>query len=289
MSDLDFGMYLIPRDSDHDRSLLQRLEDTDLDTAWVGDTLGDWRAPDQPLLDVWVTLGALAVETRRVRLGMLVTNLAWRRPIEVARFAMTVDQLSGGRFTLGLGCGQVDDQVMAGPQVLDMANRERVDRLEEGVVVIDRLLRGDGSAFDGEFTTYASAATAPGCVQAPRLPIVVAGNGPRVTRLAADRGDTWNTWIDNGDVDAFRALTVDRVRRFEERLAENGRGPDAVTRSLLVLDDVIDPWGDDASIPRLVDQFRPLGFTEFVFYPPRADQLRGFSRIATHVLPTLRG
>lgn len=289
MSDLDFGMYLVPRDSDHDRALLRRLEDTDLDTAWVGDTLGDWRAPDQPLLDVWVTLGALAVEARRVRLGMLVTNLAWRRPIEVARFAMTVDQLSGGRFTLGLGCGQVDDQVMAGPRVLDMASRERVDRLEEGVVVIDRLLRGDGSAFEGDFTRYASAATAPGCVQAPRLPIVVAGNGPRVTRLAADRADGWNTWIDNGDADAFHALTVDRVRHFEERLVENGRGVDAVTRSLLVFDDVMDPWGDDAAIPRLVEQFRPLGFTEFVFYPPRDDQLDGFSRIATHVLPGLRG
>ena len=51
----------------------------------------------------------------------------------------------------------------------------------------------------------------------------------------------------------------------------------------------MDPWGDDGAIPRVVELFRPLGFTEFVFYPPRADQLTDFSRVATKVLPTLRG
>jgi alkanesulfonate monooxygenase SsuD/methylene tetrahydromethanopterin reductase-like flavin-dependent oxidoreductase (luciferase family) len=289
MAELDFGIYLVPRDQRHDRDLLERVEHSDLDTAWVGDTLGDWREPERPMLDAWVTLGAYAVEARRVRLGMLVTNLSWRRPVEVARFAMTVDQLSGGRFVLGLGCGQLDDQVMVGADVLEMPNPERVDRLEEGVTVIDRLLRGDGSPFDGRFTRYESAATAPASVQQPRLPITVAGNGPRVTRIAADHADSWNTWIDNGDADAFHALTVDRMRRFEERLAENGRGADAVTRSLLVFDDVMDPWGDADAIPRLVAQYRPLGFTEFVFYPPRPDQLDQFSRVATDVLPTLRG
>ncbi|MDH4159117.1 MAG: LLM class flavin-dependent oxidoreductase [Actinomycetota bacterium] len=289
MAALDFGVYLTPRDGRHSHELLRRAEDSDLDTVWVGDTLGDWRDLDAPLLDTWVTLGALAVESRRVRLGMLVTNLAWRRPVEVARFAMTVDQLSGGRFTLGLGCGEVDDQVMAGVDVLTMAPRERVDRLAEGVVVIDRLLRGDRSAFHGRFTSYDAAATAPGSVQQPRLPLMVAGNGPRITRLAADRADIWNTWIDNGDADAFHALTVDRMQRFDERLVANGRGLAAVTRSLLVFDDVMQPWADDDAVPRLVAQFRPLGFTQFVFYPPGPDQLEAFSRITTRVLPSLRG
>lgn len=288
MSGLDFGIYLLPRDGAHERGLLQRLEQTDLDTAWVGDTLGDWRALERPALDVWIALGAYAVESQRVRLGMLVTNLAWRRPYEVARFVMTVDQLSDGRFVLGLGCGEVDDQVMAGPDVMGMANRERVDRLEEGLQVVDRLLRGDRSAFTGRFTRYDAAATAPGCVQQPRVPIVVAGNGPRVMRLAADHADAWNTWVDVDDLEHFRELTVERVQRFEAHLASNGRGPGAVTRSLLVFDGIIDPWGDRSAIPRVVEQFGPLGFTEFVFYPPRPDQLASFSDIATHVLPTLR-
>jgi alkanesulfonate monooxygenase SsuD/methylene tetrahydromethanopterin reductase-like flavin-dependent oxidoreductase (luciferase family) len=289
MAALDLGVYVIPRDGRHGSELLRRAEDSDLDTVWVGDTLGDWRALEAPLLDGWVTLGALAVESRRVRLGMLVTNLAWRRPVEVARFAMTMDQLSDGRFTLGLGCGEVDDQVMAGPEVLTMSPRERVDRLAEGVAVVDRLLRGDRSAFHGRFTRYDSAATAPGSVQQPRLPLMVAGNGPRVARLAADRADIWNTWIDNGDADAFHTLTVERMRRFDERLEDNGRGSAAVTRSLLVFDDVADPWSAHDDIPRLVEQFRPLGFTQFVFYPPRPDQLEAFSDIATRVLPSLRG
>ncbi|HUW16720.1 MAG TPA: LLM class flavin-dependent oxidoreductase [Actinomycetes bacterium] len=289
MAALDFGVYVTPRDGEHGRDLLRRAEDSDLDTVWVGDTLGDWLALEAPLLDSWVTLGALAVESQRVRLGMLVANLAWRRPVEVARFAMTVDQLSGGRFTLGLGCGEVDDQVMAGHDVLTMAPRERVDRLDEGFTVIDRLLRADRSQFHGRFTDYDSAATAPGSVQAPRLPLALAGNGPRITRLAADRADIWNTWIDNGDADAFHALTVERMQQFNDRLAENGRGQGAVTRSLLVFRDVMDPWANGDAIPRLVDQFRPLGFTQFVFYPPERDQLDAFSTVATRVIPSLRG
>lgn len=288
MTHLSFGVYVHPRGPDHGRDLLLRMEDTEFDTAWVEDTLGDCRNRSAPLLDSWVSLGAMAADTEDIELGILISNLTWRDPVQVARFAMSVDQISNGRFVLGLGCGQLEDQHMAGPDAFTMSPKERVDRLEEGVHVIDRLLRGDTSPFSGEFTTYNSVAMQPGCVQDPRLPLLVAGNGRRTMRVAAEHADTWNTWIDNGDVDLFHTQTVERIARLDSDLDELDRDPTTLTRSLLVYLDAMDPWSDAGAIPQLVDKFRPLGFTEFIFYPPRPDQYRAFLRIGVSVLPTLR-
>ncbi len=288
MPDLSFGVYVIPRDLEHGRDLALRMEDTEFDTAWIGDTLGDWRQREAPLLDSWVTLGALASETEDLELGMLVTNLAWRDPVQVARFAMSVDQLSNGRFVLGLGCGQVDDQLMEGRAVYDMPNKERVDRLEEGTQVIDRLLRGDVSDFSGQFTSYENAAMAPGCVQSPRLPLTVAGNGPRITKVAARLADTWNAWIDITDVDEFHRRMTERTAMLDDYLSEIGREPKTLTRSLLALDDAFDAWNDPGAVPELVDRFAPLGFTEFIFYPPSPRDWRKFLKVGVDVLGSLR-
>jgi alkanesulfonate monooxygenase SsuD/methylene tetrahydromethanopterin reductase-like flavin-dependent oxidoreductase (luciferase family) len=287
MTALSFGAYVLPSDPSHGIDLLRRLEGLEFDTAWAGDTLGDWRRPSEPLLDAWVALGAHAVASQRIRLGMLITNLAWRDPVLVARFAMSVDRLSGGRFVLGLGCGEVPDQVMAGPGVLDMPARERVDRLAEGTVVVDRLLRGDCSTFQGRFTRYDTAAMAPGPVQQPRPPLLIAGNGPRVIRLAADHADIWNTYVDT-DLGSFYESTAVRVDALDAHLADTGRDPETLTRSLLLLDDVVDVWSDDATLPNIVERFVPLGFTEFVLYPPPRPQWDRIDHLARAVLPGLR-
>jgi alkanesulfonate monooxygenase SsuD/methylene tetrahydromethanopterin reductase-like flavin-dependent oxidoreductase (luciferase family) len=288
MPDLSFGVYVIPRDSEHGRDLALRMEDTEFDTAWVGDTLGDWRQRSAPLLDSWITLGALASETEDLELGMMVTNLAWRDPVQVARFAMTVDQLSGGRFVLGLGCGQVDDQLMVGRPTFEMGAKERVDRLEEGTVVIDRLLRQDVSDFGGQFTQYENATMAPGCVQQPRLPLSLAGNGPRITKMAARLADTWNAWIDITDLDEWHRRIVERTSMLDDYLAEIGREPETLTRSLLAFDEAFDAWSDPGAVPALVERFAPLGFTEFIFYPPEPRDWKKFLKIGVDVLGSLR-
>jgi alkanesulfonate monooxygenase SsuD/methylene tetrahydromethanopterin reductase-like flavin-dependent oxidoreductase (luciferase family) len=288
MPDLSFGVYVIPRGPEHGRDLTLRMEDTDFDVAWVGDTLGDWRDRSSPLLDPWVTLGALASETEDLELGMMVTNLAWRDPVHVARFAMTVDQLSNGRFTLGLGCGQVDDQLMVGRKTYEMPNKERVDRLEEGTRVIDRLLRQDTTDFNGQFTQYENAAMAPGCVQKPRLPLALAGNGPRITKMAARLADTWNAWIDITDIDQWHRQISERTLMLDDYLVEIGREPASLTRSLLAFDEAFDAWSDPGAVPRLVEQFAPLGFTEFIFYPPGPGEWKKFLKVGVDVLGSLR-
>jgi alkanesulfonate monooxygenase SsuD/methylene tetrahydromethanopterin reductase-like flavin-dependent oxidoreductase (luciferase family) len=287
MPDLSFGVYVVPQDPEHGRDLAMRMEDTEFDTAWIVDTLGDPRQREAPVLDSWVTLGALATETEDLELGMLVTNVLWRDPVQVARFSMSVDQISNGRFTLGLGCGPDDDQLMAGRPVYEMPNKERVDRLEEATQVIDQLLRGDVSDFAGQFTEYENAAMAPGCVQQPRPPLVLAGNGPRITKMAARMADTWSASIDITDVDeSHRQMTV-RTSMLDDYLAEIGRNTESLTRSLLAVDPAFDAWDDPGAIPALVERFTPLGFTEFVFYPPEPRDWRKFLKIGVDVLGSL--
>ena len=287
-SERRIGMYVEPRDPLHGLAQLRWYEDSLLDTAWVGDTLGDWRAPETPLLDAWPALGAYAHATSRIELGVLISNVSWRRPVELARFTMSVDQLSAGRFVLGLGCGPLDDQAMAGHDVLTMAPGERVNRLQESITVLDRLLRGDQTAFHGTFTSYTQAAMAPGCVQRPRVPIVVAGNGPRVVRLAGRTADTWNTYLDTDDVSEFVERSKRRIGALETAAVQQGRDPATIRRSVLALDDVFDAWREPGAISRFIATFSELGFTEFAFYPPgddNAPRLRDFLR---HELPDLR-
>ncbi len=109
----------------------QHAERLGFDVLWCADHLFYFLAPDAPFLDGWALLPAWAAITTTIRLGVLITNLSWRSPIQVARSAIAVDQLSAGRLELGVGTGAFGDQAMAG--MLEMALRERIERLREGV------------------------------------------------------------------------------------------------------------------------------------------------------------
>jgi Luciferase-like monooxygenase len=136
-----FGLSRFAQSSSDWRDKGRLAEQCGFDVLWAPDHLFHFSRPDEPVLDGWVTLAAWAATTTRIRVGMLITNLSWRPPVLVARAAAALDQVSDGRFELGIGAGAFADQAMAG--MLDMSPRERVARLAEGVGVIDRLLRGD--------------------------------------------------------------------------------------------------------------------------------------------------
>lgn len=248
MSDLSFGVHVVPRGPEHGRDLLLRMEDTEFDTVWLMDGAGRQ-------LDPWVTLGAMAIETEEVELGMLVTDMGRRDPGQLTRFAMTVDQLSSGRFILGLSGQQAAEQPGFGEQVHD----------------VDRLLRETGESF-----------------QQPRPPLLIAGNDLPTIETAVAHGDTWNAWIDQPDSDLAYQVTAECVAMLATSLDTAQRNASSLARSLLLLPGAADPWDDDSTIPRLVEQYRTLGFTEFIFSPPRMDQMRDFLRIGIGVLSTLR-
>ena len=261
-------------------------EQLGFEVLWSADHLFNFVQPEAPWLDGWSLMPAWAATTRTIRLGVLITNLSWRSPVQVARAAMGVDRLSEGRLELGIGAGAFGDQAMAG--MLDMPPGERITRLREGAVVLDRLLRGDLSPFTGKYTSYAVANMAPGCVQTPRPPLTVGAVQPRAIRVAAELADTWSTYPDwEMPFEDTKQEIAARVRVFEEACTAIGRDPEAARRSYCVLNPT-DVWDSPSTVERVVDTFRPLGFTEFVFYWPRPEQRATFEHVATKVLPALR-
>jgi alkanesulfonate monooxygenase SsuD/methylene tetrahydromethanopterin reductase-like flavin-dependent oxidoreductase (luciferase family) len=202
------------------------------------------------------------VETSRIRLGTLVTSPNFRHPLPTAHAVKAIDDLSGGRLELGIGAGGTRRASDAG--ILDDAEwppPERADRLAEWVELMDLLLRGPRTTFEGRFWSVYDAVTEPGCVQRPRVPFAVAAGGSRGIRLAARYADTWVT------LGAARpgVSCFDAVRAQLPRLAEEGRS----VRTLLRTGDTDEPWMDSIEAYRdLAGRYAELGITDLALHWP---------------------
>jgi alkanesulfonate monooxygenase SsuD/methylene tetrahydromethanopterin reductase-like flavin-dependent oxidoreductase (luciferase family) len=167
-------------------------EEYGFDHAWTYDHLG-WRdLIDGPWFDAVPTLTAAAMVTGRIRLGTFVASPNFRHPVHFAREITALDDISAGRLLLGVGAGGTgfDSAVLGGPE---LTPRERVDRFTEFLALLTHLLENDRTDFTGTHYRAVNARTTPGPVQQPRPPLVVAANGPRALRLAAQYGDGWVT------------------------------------------------------------------------------------------------
>ena len=138
-------------------------------------------APNEPIMefaDAWVVLAGVAQRTERVRLGTMLTPLAWHRPWLIARQAATVDRLSGGRFTLSVGLGAPDDE---GPWFGgdEFDRRTRAAMLDEALAILEGLWGGEPFSFEGEHFSTREVTFLPRPVQQPRIPIWVVGAWPR--------------------------------------------------------------------------------------------------------------
>ncbi len=145
-------------------------------------------------LECWSVLPAIAMATSRVRIGPLVAPTSVHHPALLANRAATIDQLSGGRFVLGLGAGwQVNEHQAYGIALEEP--KARVDRFEEAITVVRSLLDEDRTTFAGSVYSVTNAPCEPKPVQA-RLPLLVGTGSPRMLRLTAKHADEWNTWGD---------------------------------------------------------------------------------------------
>lgn len=162
-------------------------------SAWVNDHLArSFWDEDDPQLEGWTTLAALAAETHRIRLGILVTGNTYRNPALVAKMATTVDHVSGGRLVLGIGAGWFEREHAAYGFRFG-TDRERARRLAEALEVITRLWTENHPSFAGTYYTLDHAPYAPANVQRPHPPIVIGGQGKRwIVPLVARYGDGWN-------------------------------------------------------------------------------------------------
>ena len=184
--------------------------------------------PDEESLELWVSLAWLASHTERIEFGPLVTPMSFRHPVWTARMGKDVDDLSGGRLVLGVGAGwQEREHEMFGFDLLDVS--ERLDRFEEGVEVIHRLLHDEERVtFHGEYFHLQDAVLLPRPQREGGPPLLIGGNGEnRTLPLAARLADEWNGVF----------LTPARARalnqRLDELLEQEGRAPGDVRRSLM--------------------------------------------------------
>jgi alkanesulfonate monooxygenase SsuD/methylene tetrahydromethanopterin reductase-like flavin-dependent oxidoreductase (luciferase family) len=187
------------------------------DSVWTWDHLNAIFGPSQqPILEGWSLLSALAPLTRRVRLGLMVGANTFRNPGLTAKLATTLDHLSDGRAVLGIGGAWFEREHDAFGIPFGSGFGERLDALDESVMLLRRLLDGETVTHEGRFYTFRDALSQPRPVQA-RLPILVGGSGPRKTlRTVAERADAWNT---SGTLEEVR----DRVAILDRHCADVGR------------------------------------------------------------------
>jgi alkanesulfonate monooxygenase SsuD/methylene tetrahydromethanopterin reductase-like flavin-dependent oxidoreductase (luciferase family) len=157
--------------------LAAEAEEAGWDGVFVWDHIAREEDPSVPATDPWIAVAGMAVRTQRVRLGIMVTPLARRRPWKVAREAVALDALSGGRFTLGvgLGGGPLAEFAAFGE---DADPRVRAERLDEGLTILDGLWTGEPFSFEGTHHHVSGAHFLPRSVQRPRVPLWVAGRWP---------------------------------------------------------------------------------------------------------------
>jgi F420-dependent oxidoreductase-like protein len=179
--------------------IAQAAEAAGFDSLWVMDHLFQlpedtgWGGPDEPMLEAYATLGFLAGVTSRIRLGALVGCTMFRQPGLLLKTATTVDVLSGGRLTFGIGAGWYEREAR-GLGIPWPDRRERFARLEEVLRLAHQVWRDDRrSAFDGQHYTLAEPIIRPRPLAQPHPPIMVGGNGERRTlRLVAQYADACN-------------------------------------------------------------------------------------------------
>ncbi len=228
MPDVRFGAQLWSQASPWDGFLAAAVaaEDAAWDAVWTWDHLhaifGPW---EQPIFEGWLAMTAVAARTSRVRVGLMVGANTLRNPGHTAKLAATLDHVSGGRAVLGIGGAWFAREHEAFGIDFGASMGERLDRLDEAVGLMRRLL--DGERFDhaGRFYRFTDALIAPPPVQA-HLPILVGGSGPRKTlRTVARLADAWNT---NGTPDEVAA----RDAILRDHCAAVGRDPAAIERTV---------------------------------------------------------
>ncbi|MET9547464.1 LLM class flavin-dependent oxidoreductase [Streptomyces sp. NPDC006627] len=279
-----------------------RAEELGFHAAYTYDHLA-WRSfRDGPWFGAVPTLTAAAAATERLRLGTLVTSPNFRHPVTLAKELISLDDISGGRITLGIGAGGngFDATTLLKKDQEPWTPRERADRFGEFVPLLDRLLTEDSVTYEGTFYSATEARDIPGCVQRPRLPFAVAATGPRGLRLAARHGQAWVT---TGDPKLFEAGTPEQSReairgqieKLDKACADIGRDGAELDKVLLTgfTPDRNRPLESLDAFVDFAGKHAELGFTEIVVHAPipdsdfAADQAV-FEQIATEALAQLR-
>lgn len=255
-------------------AMWRRAEELGFAHAWTYDHLA-WRdLRDGPWFGAVPTLTAAALVTSRIRLGTLVASPNFRHPVPLAREVISLDDVSSGRFVLGVGSGGLGwDATVMGQAPWSSA--ERSARFVEFVSLLDRLLRQRETTHVGRYYSAEEARTHPGCVQQPRVPFAIAATGPRGMRLAAEHGDAWVTTGDRRsdttvlDTAAGARVVGEQIRRLVEACEAAGRDPASLDRIVLTGPQLDPGLGSPAQFEETTSAYAEVGVTDLVVHWPR--------------------
>ncbi len=268
------GVVILPDLSwEQSRARWREAEQRGFHTAWTYDHLS-WRTlRDGPWLGAVPLLAAAAEATTTLRIGTLVTSPNFRHPALLAKDVMTLDQISGGRFELGIGAGGPGwDATALGGAAPTFP--ERATRFEDFTAALDVLLREPSGSYAGDVFQAPEYRTLPGCVQQPRVPFTIAAFGPRALAVAAEHGDCWVTFgpQHSGDTgEAWSAGVQQQSQRLDETCRARGREPADIRRMVLVsleaewADGTVSRWADFTA------RVEAMGFTDVVVHWPRPE------------------
>jgi F420-dependent oxidoreductase-like protein len=257
------------------RTVWQVADEVGFDHVWNFDHFASIREDTTgDIFEAWTLLGAMAEATKRVRIGCMVTGNTYRHPGVLAKMAVTIDHLSGGRLEFGLGAAWAEgEHTMLGLEFGTVG--QRIARLEEACRVVKALWTEDRASLEGEWYRLENAIANPKPVQSPYPPIWIGGTGERKTlRVVAEHADVWNCF----------ELEVNEARRLQGVLDDHcravGRDPAAVRRSLQL------SYGPD--LVERSARYVEAGFTELIVYVT-AGRGEADGTATAELLPQLRG
>lgn len=211
MARLDFGLQIEPQygfSYDEIRSIAEEAERLGFESLWVSDHF--FMTPesvDTPCLECWLTLSALARDTKRLRLGAMVASQSYRNPALAAKMAATVDNISGGRLNFGVGAGWKDVEYAA-YNIPFPSPDTRIRQLNDSLEIAKRMWTEPRATYEGRYYSVKDALCSPKPLQKPHPPIWVGGTGSFTLKVAARHADAINF-----------AWTIP-IPRFKERLDE---------------------------------------------------------------------
>jgi F420-dependent oxidoreductase-like protein len=291
------------------RSAWKTIEEAGFETAWVFDHFFPIFAdPSGPCFEGWMALMALALETKKVEVGVLVTGNTYRHPAVLAKMAATLDHASNGRSILGIGAAWFEQEHNA-YGIPFYTVPERIRRLGEALEVIKSLLTQKQTTFEGKYYQLKDAYCEPKPIRKPYPPIMIGGAGEKMTlKVVAKHADIWNTFGSPAD---FKQ----KLKVLSEHCASVGRRMDAIEVSWAgtamicessaqrdaLLKPIAERWGrtpEDMAKATLVgtvdeirariEEFVSVGVTHFIMSAMPPYDLNGWKRFADEVIGRFR-
>ena len=262
------------------------FEELGFDSIWDCDHFIRPSDPSCPYFEGWTLLAALSAVTSRIRVGVLVSSNTFRHPALVAQQALTIDHISGGRLELGLGAGWFEEEHERFGILLDDPP-VRVDRFREAVEVIDSLVRGRSTTYDGRYYQLRDARLRPKPVQSPRPPLTLGAHRPRMLRICARfRGSLELHRVGGGD---GRAQPDTGPGLHGHRTGPQGDNPLLLRMGIpYEVPGSPDPWSSPDAFSEVVGMYAEVGVNEFILDQPRPEQFGIAEQIAAEVMKSRR-